>query len=82
MGKAACVPAWQHCSAPLLRRLSCWLQYLGDLGCEHVVFKNDEKTVEEIARMNPRGIMVSPGPGNPIQPCTNEVKVLGGVVVL
>ena len=38
-------------------------QYLGDLGCEHVVFKNDEKTVEEIASMNPRGILVSPGPG-------------------
>ncbi|CAL5221754.1 g4006 [Coccomyxa viridis] len=40
-------------------------QYLGDLGCEHVVFKNDEKTVEEIASMNPRGILVSPGPGRP-----------------
>ena len=38
-------------------------QYLGDLGCEHVVFKNDEKTVAEIAAMNPRGVLVSPGPG-------------------
>ena len=40
------------------------LQYLGDLSCEHIVFKNDEKTVEEIASMNPRGILVSPGPGS------------------
>ena len=40
------------------------MQYLGDLGCQHIVFKNDEKTVEEIASMNPRGILVSPGPGD------------------
>eukprot|EP00982_Pelagococcus_subviridis_P017789 31565-Pelagococcus_subviridis.AAC.13 len=40
-------------------------QYLGDLGCEHVVYKNDEKTVAEIAAMNPKGVMVSPGPGRP-----------------
>lgn len=38
-------------------------QYLGDLGCEHMVLKNDEKTVDEIRAMNPRGILVSPGPG-------------------
>ena len=29
------------------------------------MYKNDEKTVEEIAAMNPRGVMVSPGPGKP-----------------
>lgn len=40
-------------------------QYLGDLGCEYVVLANDEKTVEEIEAMNPRGILVSPGPGRP-----------------
>ncbi|KAI3426122.1 hypothetical protein D9Q98_008500 [Chlorella vulgaris] len=40
-------------------------QYLGDLGCEYVVFPNDQKSVEEIRAMNPRGILVSPGPGRP-----------------
>jgi len=40
-------------------------QYLGDCGCEHVVYKNDEKTVDEIRALNPRGVMVSPGPGRP-----------------
>jgi anthranilate synthase component 2 len=40
------------------------LQYLGDLGCDHVVLKNDEKTVDEVWEMHPRGILVSPGPGN------------------
>lgn len=39
------------------------LQYLGDLGCEHIVYKNDEKTVEELRALNPRGILLSPGPG-------------------
>ena len=40
-------------------------QYLGDLGCEHIVIKNDEKTVDELRDMQPRGILVSPGPGAP-----------------
>ena len=40
-------------------------QYLGDLKCEHLVIKNDEKTVEELRNMQPRGILVSPGPGAP-----------------
>jgi anthranilate synthase component II len=40
-------------------------QYLGDLGCEHIVIKNDEKTVDELRDMNPRGILLSPGPGAP-----------------
>lgn len=39
------------------------MQYLGDLGCDYVVYKNDEKTVDELRAMNPRGILVSPGPG-------------------
>lgn len=41
-------------------------QYLGDLGCDYVVYKNDEVTVEQVRAMNPRGVMVSPGPGRPI----------------
>jgi anthranilate synthase component 2 len=42
------------------------VQYLGDCGIKDpIVFKNDEKTVEEIRRMNPKGILVSPGPGRP-----------------
>eukprot|EP00803_Ostreobium_quekettii_P003656 evm.model.scf_1300.1 EVM.evm.TU.scf_1300.1 scf_1300:25824-32190(+) len=40
-------------------------EYLGELGCEHVVFFNDEKTVEEIKEMDPRGLLISPGPGRP-----------------
>lgn len=40
-------------------------QYLGDLGCEHVVFRNDEISVAELQEMAPRGILISPGPGTP-----------------
>lgn len=41
------------------------VQYLGDLGAEIAVYKNDEKSIEEIEAMNPLGILVSPGPGRP-----------------
>ena len=54
----------QHLAASqLLQHRIVSLQYLGDLGCEHIVYKNDEKTVEELRAMNPRGILLSPGPG-------------------
>lgn len=41
------------------------VQYLWDEGTELVVFKNDEKSVAEIAALNPRGVLISPGPGAP-----------------
>uniref|UniRef100_A0A383W6D7 anthranilate synthase n=1 Tax=Tetradesmus obliquus TaxID=3088 RepID=A0A383W6D7_TETOB len=41
------------------------VQYLGDLGADFLVLKNDEKTVDEIRALNPAGILVSPGPGKP-----------------
>lgn len=40
-------------------------QYLGDLGCEYVVFRNDEISVDDLEKMEPRGILISPGPGTP-----------------
>ena len=41
------------------------VQYLGDLGCKIEVFRNDEITVEELRAKNPRGVLISPGPGTP-----------------
>ncbi len=41
------------------------VQYLGELGAEVEVRRNDEVTIEEIARMNPSHIVISPGPGRP-----------------
>ncbi len=41
------------------------VQYLGELGAEVVVRRNDEVTVEEIEAMHPERIVVSPGPCTP-----------------
>lgn len=41
------------------------VQYLGELGEELVVKRNDEITIEEIEKMNPHFLMISPGPCSP-----------------
>jgi anthranilate synthase/aminodeoxychorismate synthase-like glutamine amidotransferase len=41
------------------------VQYLGELGAEVRVFRNDEISVERLAGMNPAGVVISPGPGGP-----------------
>ena len=41
------------------------VQYLGELGEEVRVVRNDELTVEEIARLAPARIVISPGPCTP-----------------
>jgi anthranilate synthase/aminodeoxychorismate synthase-like glutamine amidotransferase len=40
-------------------------QYLGELGCDVEVHRNDKISVEEIARRKPERIVISPGPGTP-----------------
>jgi len=40
-------------------------QYLGELGCEVEVHRNDKISVEEIARRKPEKIVISPGPCTP-----------------
>jgi anthranilate synthase/aminodeoxychorismate synthase-like glutamine amidotransferase len=41
------------------------VQYLGELGQEMKVFRNDEVALAEIAALAPRHIVISPGPGRP-----------------
>ncbi len=41
------------------------VQYLGELGAEVKVFRNDKITLEEIVAMNPERIVISPGPCTP-----------------
>ena len=41
------------------------VQFLGELGAEPVVRRNDQVTVDEIARGGYSGIVISPGPGEP-----------------
>jgi len=41
------------------------VQYLGELGAEMRVFRNDEITVEQAVALNPEKVMISPGPCTP-----------------
>ncbi|TAN37696.1 MAG: aminodeoxychorismate/anthranilate synthase component II [Verrucomicrobia bacterium] len=43
------------------------VQYLGELGAEVQVFRNDAITLEQIAALKPAKILVSPGPCDPQQ---------------
>ncbi|MCI0859705.1 MAG: aminodeoxychorismate/anthranilate synthase component II [Chloroflexi bacterium] len=42
-------------------------QYLAELGAEVVTVRNDKTTLEDIEAMNPQGIIISPGPGTPLE---------------
>jgi para-aminobenzoate synthetase component II len=41
------------------------VQYLGELGQELVIKRNDQTSLEEIERLNPKFLMISPGPCSP-----------------
>ena len=41
------------------------VQYLGQLGREVLVRRNDETTIEEIEALEPEAIFLSPGPRTP-----------------
>jgi anthranilate synthase/aminodeoxychorismate synthase-like glutamine amidotransferase len=41
------------------------VQYLGELGAEPVIHRNDALTVDEAVALEPDGVLLSPGPGRP-----------------
>ncbi len=41
------------------------VQYFGELGADVQVYRNDTITAEEIEKLNPEQVVVSPGPGTP-----------------
>ncbi len=41
------------------------VQYLGELGAEPTVIRNDAHSVDELVAMDPDGVLISPGPGTP-----------------
>ncbi|MBM3497239.1 MAG: aminodeoxychorismate/anthranilate synthase component II [Armatimonadetes bacterium] len=43
------------------------VQYLGELGAEPLVFRNDAVSVQEIAAHGPSHIVISPGPCTPLE---------------
>ena len=62
------------------------VQYLGELGAEVRVVRNDAASVDEVAASKPERIVISPGPGRPeqagvtmevIRRCGAEIPILG-----
>ena len=51
------------------------VQYLGELGQDVRVYRNDEITIEQIKELNPQHIVISPGPCSP-----NEAGVSMAVI--
>lgn len=43
------------------------VQYLGELGQELKIIRNDEISISDIKKLNPQKILISPGPGTPKQ---------------
>jgi len=41
------------------------VQYLGELGADLKVFRNDKITIKEVQKLKPAKILLSPGPGEP-----------------
>jgi anthranilate synthase component II len=62
------------------------VQYLGELGAEPLVLRNDELSIPQIIALEPEAVLVSPGPGTPddagvsndvIRTFAGKVPVLG-----
>jgi anthranilate synthase/aminodeoxychorismate synthase-like glutamine amidotransferase len=61
------------------------VQYFGELGAEPLVWRNDEITMEEIVKLSPERICISPGPCSPNEAgISNEVirKLAGKYPIL
>jgi para-aminobenzoate synthetase component 2 len=58
------------------------VQYLGQLGVDCDVRRNDEIPVADIGRLDPAGILLSPGPGTPQRAgiCLDVIRQYGGRV--
>jgi len=60
------------------------VQYLGELGADVAVYRNDQITVDEICSIKPERIMISPGPCTPNEAgiSLDVIKYFAGVVPL
>ena len=55
------------------------VQYLGEMGQDLQVYRNDRITVDRIAKLKPKQIVISPGPGAPKDAgiCKDVIRQLG-----
>ncbi|MDW8800921.1 aminodeoxychorismate/anthranilate synthase component II [Clostridium sp. A1-XYC3] len=58
------------------------VRYLEELKEDVKIVRNDEVTLEDIGRMNPEGIIISPGPKSPEQSgiCVDVIKEFSGKI--
>jgi para-aminobenzoate synthetase component 2 len=58
------------------------VQYLGQLGAECEVRRNDEIDLAEVGRLDVAGVLLSPGPGTPDRAgvCLDVIREYGGVL--
>ena len=58
------------------------VQYLGEMGEELKVYRNDAITIEGIKKLKPHRIVISPGPGSPKDAGISKdiIKILGPTV--
>jgi anthranilate synthase component 2 len=58
------------------------VQLLGELGAEPAVWRNDAIAPEEVSRLAPKGVVVSPGPKNPeeTEPSNRIIRALADKV--
>jgi para-aminobenzoate synthetase component 2 len=56
------------------------VQYLGELGAETIVWRNDAATVDDVRALAIDGILISPGPGHPADArlSVDVVREVGG----
>jgi len=57
-------------------------QYLGQMGQQLAIHRNDKITLDEIERMKPERIVISPGPGTPEDSgiCVDVIKRFAGQI--
>lgn len=57
-------------------------QYIGSINPDIKVVRNNEITIEEIEKLNPEKIILSPGPGKPVDAgiCIDAVKIFAGKI--
>ena len=42
------------------------VQYLGEIGLEPIVFRNDKVSLQDVSDLDAKAILISPGPGTPL----------------
>ena len=42
------------------------VQYLGEIGLEPIVFRNDKVSLQDVSNLDAKAILISPGPGTPL----------------